>query len=89
MNETHTKPNVAPPASYKAPSLPTLAALGAIAAAALAGGCKKTPMYDLGGDVYAPEPEPAETQNNSEEKNEPFQLRGERSTLEVMPVESR
>jgi hypothetical protein len=38
-------PKVAPPASYKAPSLPTLAALGAISTAALlSGGCVRGAM---------------------------------------------
>ena len=37
MNEHEPKPQVAPPAGYKPPSLPTLAALGIISAATLAG----------------------------------------------------
>ena len=41
MNEHEPKPQVAPPAGYKPPSLPTLAALGAISAAALAG-CERS-----------------------------------------------
>ena len=63
--ESKNKPNVAPPAAYKAPSLPTLAALGAISAAALMGGCNR---YEYAmGDVYIPTdcPEP------TEEKSEP------------------
>ena len=40
MNEPDPKPRVAPPAAYKPPSLPTLAALGALSAAtAFLGGC--------------------------------------------------
>ena len=67
MNESQNKPRVAPPAAYKAPSLPTLAALGAISVAALASGCaKKTIM--LGGALSIPEPEVMETQNVSENK---------------------
>ena len=41
MKKQSAKPNVAPPASYKVPSLPTLAALGVITAAALATGCRQ------------------------------------------------
>jgi len=48
MQEQESKPKVSPPVSYKAPSLPTLAALGAITAAALATGCNKS--VPLGGD---------------------------------------
>lgn len=40
MNKHESKPRVAPPAAYKAPSLPTLAALGAVSAAAMLSGCK-------------------------------------------------
>ncbi|MCL2104464.1 MAG: hypothetical protein FWH21_05345 [Kiritimatiellaeota bacterium] len=41
MKKQNAKPNVAPPASYKAPSLPTLAALGVLTAATtLMTGCK-------------------------------------------------
>ena len=43
MKKKSTKSKVAPPTSYKAPSLPTLAALGVITAtvAALTTGCKQ------------------------------------------------
>ena len=63
MNEHEPKPHVAPPAGYKPPSLPTLAALGAlgvISAAALSG-CNLSrrsenrtisPTYPTGGDVW-------------------------------------
>jgi len=37
MNEPQSKPPVTPPAGYKTPSLPTLAALGVLSAAALSG----------------------------------------------------
>ena len=40
MRKHESKPQVAPPVSYKAPSLPTLAALGVVAATAvLTAGC--------------------------------------------------
>ena len=63
MNEIESQPNVAPPASYKTPSLPTLAALGVISTAALASGCNR-----MGGSMITPIPESAETQNVSDEK---------------------
>ena len=59
--ESKNKPRVAPPAAYKTPALPTLAALGAISVAALMGGCM------LQGVVYIPTDRPEST----EEKNEP------------------
>jgi hypothetical protein len=41
MNEQNPKPVVTPPDAYKPPSLPTLAALGVIASAALLTGCER------------------------------------------------
>ena len=45
MKKKTTKPKVAPPTSYKAPSLPTLATLGVIAAATLTTGCESRRPY--------------------------------------------
>ena len=53
MKKQSAKPNVAPPASYKMPSLPTLAALGALTAAALATGCRNNREH-LDGIIEAP-----------------------------------
>ena len=74
MNESQNKPRVAPPAAYKAPSLPTLAALGAISAAALVGGCATEQKHqrfndiELGGICIMILDEPAETQTPPAEK---------------------
>jgi len=69
MNEQNTKPNVAPPAGYKPPSLPALAALGAISAAALAG-CER--IYPLAGAMIMP----------VDEQKQPQPLSGEALPLE-------
>ena len=49
MKKQAIKPAVAPPASYTAPSLPTLAAFGLFTAVALTTGCKDEPR--LGGSI--------------------------------------
>ena len=58
MNKQDTKLNVAPPESYKAPSLPTLAALGLLSAAALTTGCSDD--KHIAGGITAPKERPAE-----------------------------
>ena len=52
LKKQRAKPTVAPPASYKGPSLPTLAALGLLSAATTLTGCK--PPVALGGDPGPP-----------------------------------
>ena len=52
LEKQSAKPAVAPPASYRGPSLPTLAALGLLTAATTLTGCK--PPVALGGDPGPP-----------------------------------
>jgi len=52
LEKQRVKPTVAPPASYRGPSLPTLAALGFLSAATTLTGCK--PQIALGGDPGPP-----------------------------------
>ena len=57
MKKQSAKPNVAPPASYKVPSLPTLATLGVITTAiALTTGCQKR-YPPLGGIILPWDPD--------------------------------
>ena len=65
MNEMDAQPKVSPPTSYKAPSFPTLAALGVISAAALVSGCERSVMGEMPMRPYT------ETQNAVEEKVAP------------------
>ena len=55
MKKKATKPKVAPPVSYKAPSFPTLAALGVIAATALVSGCKGKEREMIPGEMAPPQ----------------------------------
>ena len=66
MNEHEFKSRVAPPAAYKAPSLPTLAALGAISAAALLSGCGPRRPVIAGGITS-----PSDYRELVDEKGEP------------------
>ena len=70
MNEHESKPRVTPPAAYKAPSLPTLAALGAISAAALLNGCARAPKMESVITMGLPI-NPIDRLESTEEKNEP------------------
>jgi len=58
MKKQDTTLNVAPPESYKAPSLPTLAALGLLSAAALVSGCSDD--KHIAGGITAPKERPTE-----------------------------
>ena len=78
MNEMESQPNVSPPAAYKAPSFPTLAALGVISTAALVSGCRRFVMGEM---PVRPYPKP---QNAVEEKSAPMELGGESTVVNTV-----
>ena len=77
MNEHESKPHVAPPAGYKPPSLPTLAALGALGTAALMSGCDNQAVM---GKMVCP----TDRIKSTEEPNQPPATIDEKTPEEIL-----